>query len=65
MIVIGAMTDLTRSKSGLLLENALLQQQIIVLQRQGSRDKAMGKGENREQMASEWGKGSRDKAKGH
>jgi putative transposase len=39
IMVIGAMTDLTRSKSGLLLENALLRQQIIVLQRQVKRPK--------------------------
>jgi len=36
-LAIGAARDLTRSRSGLILENALLRQQFIVLQRQGKR----------------------------
>ncbi|MEJ2208200.1 MAG: integrase core domain-containing protein [Anaerolineae bacterium] len=36
-LAIGTARDLTRSKSELILENALLRQQLIVLQRQGKR----------------------------
>jgi putative transposase len=36
-LAVGMALDLTRSKSELVLENALLRQQLIVLQRQGKR----------------------------
>jgi hypothetical protein len=37
--LVGAVTDLARSKGDLILENALLRQQLIVLQRQVKRPK--------------------------
>ena len=47
-LVLNAVLDVTRSKPELVLENALLHQQLIVLKRRGGRDRVLTKNQIRE-----------------